>query len=161
MAGRIFSRPRLRLRDSVLFSVIVGPGRFNQERNVHHPEIFDLVYAHKVNARTNYTFESLFGFTTNVPEIGNAYWFGVLNYLTHDFAPRLSGTARLEVFNDAQGQRTGFSGVYSALTAGLSFRPRKAITIRPEVRYDYNAESRPYEGRHGLFTAAADMIFRW
>src|SRR5262249_33221093 len=31
-------------RDSVLFSFIVGPGRFNQEKNFHNPEVFDLVY---------------------------------------------------------------------------------------------------------------------
>jgi hypothetical protein len=148
-------------RDTVLFSVILGPGRFNQSQDFHNPEIFDLVYTHKVNSRLNYSFESLFGFTTNVPDLSNAYWFGILNYLTCDFAPRLSGTARVEFFDDAQGQRTGFEGLYTTLTTGLSFKPRKSITIRPELRFDYNAESRPFEGRHGLFTAAADVIFRW
>jgi hypothetical protein len=148
-------------RDSVLFSVILGPGRFNQERNFHNPEIFDLVYTHKFDPRLNYSFESLFGFTTNVPGIGTANWFGVLNYLTYDFLPRLSGTVRLEIFDDAQGQRTGFAGVYTALTTGLSFKPRPDVVIRPELRYDYNAQSRPFEDRHGLFTAAADVILRW
>jgi hypothetical protein len=148
-------------RDSVLFSVILGSGRFNQARNFHNPEVFDLVYTHKVNSRLNYTMEGLFGFTTNVPETGTAYWFGNLHYLTYDFTPRLSGTTRLEFFDDAQGQRTGFPGLYTALTAGLAFRPRKDIIIRPELRYDYNGESRPFENRHGLFTAAVDLILRW
>jgi hypothetical protein len=148
-------------RDSVLFSVILGSGRFNQSQNFHNPEVFDLVYTHKVNARLNYSFESLFGFTTNVPDTGTAYWFGILNYLTCDFSPRLSGTARVEFFDDAQGQRTVFPGLYTTLTTGLSFKPRKSITFRPELRYDYNTESRPFEGRHGLFTAAADVILRW
>ena len=85
----------------------------------------------------------------------------MLNYLTYSFAPRLSGTTRLEFFDDFQGQRTGFAGLYTALTAGFSFRPRKDIIFRPELRYDYNEESRPYEGKHGLFTAAADVILRW
>jgi hypothetical protein len=120
-----------------------------------------LVYSRKLNARLNYTFESLFGFTTNVPDIGTAYWFGVLNYLTYDFTPRLSGTTRLEFFDDVQGQRTGFAGLYSALTTGVSFRPRKDVILRPEIRYDYNADSRPFENRHGLFTATMDVIFRW
>jgi hypothetical protein len=148
-------------RDSVLFSVIVGSGRFNQARNFHNPEIFDLVYTHKVNPRLNYNFETLFGFTSNVPDIGMADWFGILNYLTYDFTPRLSGTTRLEFFDDAQGQRTGFKGLYTTVTAGLSFKPRKSMTIRPEVRYDYNEESRPFDDRHGLFTAATDLILRW
>jgi hypothetical protein len=148
-------------RDSVLFSVIIGPGRFDRERNFHNPEVFDLVYTHKFNPRLNYSFESLLGFTTNVPDIGDAWWYGVLNYLTYDFTPRLSGTVRLEFFDDIEGQRTGFKGLYSALTGGVSFRPRKDIIFRPEIRYDNNWQTRPFEGKHGLFTADADLILRW
>jgi hypothetical protein len=148
-------------RDSVLFSVIVGCGRFNQGRNFHNPEIFDLVYTHKCSARLNYNFETLYGFTTEVPDTGFANWLGVLNYLTYTLTPRLSTTTRLEFFDDFQGQRTGFPGLYTALTAGLSFSPRKDVIFRPEIRYDYNTESRPFEGKHGLFTATADVIVRW
>jgi len=148
-------------RDSVLFSVIVGPGRFNQGRDFNNPEIFDLVYTHLFNPRLHYSFESLFGFETNVPGIGTADWFGVLNYLTYDFTALLSGTGRLEFFDDAQGQRTGFPGLYSALTAGLEVRPCKSVIFRPELRYDYNDESRPFENKHGLFTAGTDVILRW
>jgi hypothetical protein len=148
-------------RNSVLFSVIIGSGRFNQARNFHNPEVFDLVYTHKINARLSYSFESLFGFTTHVPDIGTADWFGILNYLTYDFTPKLRGTTRLEFFDDAQGQRTGFAGLYTAATVGLQFQPRKAITFRPELRYDYNDETRPFEGKHGLFTAGSDLILRW
>ena len=45
-------------RDSVLLSVIVGPGRFNAGRNFNNPEIFDLVYTHKFSARLTYSFET-------------------------------------------------------------------------------------------------------
>jgi hypothetical protein len=148
-------------RDSVLFGVILGSGRFNQQQDFHNPEIFDLVYTHKISARLTYTFEGLYGFTTNVPDIGFANWAGVVNYLTWDFSPRLSGTTRLEFFDDAQGLRTGFKGLYTDLTAGLSFKPYRWITIRPELRYDLNADSQPYENHHGLFTAATDVILRW
>jgi hypothetical protein len=96
-----------------------------------------------------------------VPEFGFANWLGVLNYLTYTFTPRTSGTVRLEFFDDAQGQRTGFPGLYSAVTTGLTFKPRSAVIFRPELRYDYNDESRPFEHHHGLFTATADVIFRW
>jgi len=148
-------------RNSVLFNVILGSGRFNVAQNFHNPEIFDLVYTHLFNPRLHYSFESLYGFTTNVPGIGFANWFGVLNYLTYDFAPRLSGTTRLEFFDDVQGQRTGFSGLYTAITAGISFKPRRGIIIRPEVRYDVNSSALPFENRPGLFTAATDCILRW
>jgi hypothetical protein len=148
-------------RDSVAFSFIVGPGRFNQPRHFNNPNIFDLVYTHQFNARLSYNYETLVGYQTGVPDIGTADWFGVLNYLTYAFAPRLSGTTRVEFFDDPQGQRTGFKGLYSAFTAGLSIKPRPAVTFRPELRYDYQSESRPFEGKHGLFTAAGDVILRW
>ena len=152
---------RADLRDTAQFSVILGNGRFNQGQNFDNPEIFDLVYTHKIVQRLNYTFESLYGFTTDVFNTGTATWLGVLNYLTYDFSPRLGGAARLEFFSDAQGQRTGFEGLYSALTGGLSFKPLKSVIFRPELRYDYNGQSRPFENKHGLFTATADLVLRW
>jgi hypothetical protein len=148
-------------RDTVLFNVILGSGRFNQEQNFHNPEVFDLIYTRKLSDRLTYNFESLFGFTTNVPEIGTAEWFGILNYLTWQLTPRLATTARLEFFDDIQGQRTGFPGLYTDLTVGLSFQPIKGITFRPEVRYDNQDESAPFEGKHWLLTASTDMIVRW
>jgi hypothetical protein len=148
-------------RDSVLYSVILGSGRFNRDRDFNNPEIFDLVYTHKFNSRLNYNLETLYGFETNVPHIGTANWLGVLNYLTYDFTPRLSGSCRLEFFDDEQGQRTGFPGLYSALTAGITLRPYKWMVVRPELRYDFNDRSRPFEDHHGLFTASTDVILRW
>jgi hypothetical protein len=160
-----FGQPGGAGRNSVLFSVIIGSGRFNQGRDFHNPEVFDLVWTHQCNARLTYNFESLLGYTTHVPNIGTAHWFGTVHYLTYTFSPRLSGTTRLEFFDDEQGQRTGFKGLYTALTAGVSFVPhtsaRKSIVIRPELRYDYNGESRPFEDHHGLFTATTDLILRW
>jgi len=148
-------------RDSVLLAVIVGAARFNTARNFHNPDIFNFIYTRKINPRFKYTFETLYGLTSNVPDIGFANWLGVMNYLTYEFTPRLSGTTRLEFFDDFQGQRTGFPGLYTALTAGVSFKLLKDVIFRPEIRYDYNAESRPFENHHGLFTASADLLLRW
>jgi hypothetical protein len=148
-------------RDSVLLSVIAGPGRFDVSHDFNNPSILDLVYTHQFGPRLAYNFESLVGYQDNVPDIGTAHWLGVLNYLTRTFTPRLSGTARLEFFDDPQGQRTGFPGLYTAGTAGISFRPRPYLILRPEIRYDYNNQSRPFENNHGLFTGTADVIVRW
>jgi hypothetical protein len=148
-------------RDSVLLSGLFGSGRFNVARQFNNPNIIDLVFIHTFTARLTYTLDTLFGYETNVPDIGTATWFSAANYLTYKLTPRLSGTTRLEFFNDIDGNRTGFSGLYTALTAGLNFQPRKDIVFRPEIRYDYNNESRPFQGHHGLFTAATDVIMRW
>jgi hypothetical protein len=148
-------------RNSVLLSVIAGKGRFDQAQNFNNPDIVDLVFTHKFNDRLTYALDALFGFQTNVPDIGTATWFDATQYLTWTFSPRLSGTVRLEFFDDVDGQRTGFPGLYTALTAGLNFKPHRALMLRPEVRYDYNDESRPYQGHHGLFTATLDLVLRW
>lgn len=148
-------------RDSVTLSTILGSGRFDQPRQVNNVNILDLVATHKLSGRLAYTLEVLTGFQGNVPDVGTAYWLGVVNYLTYDFSPHTSGTVRQEFWDDAQGNRTGSRGLYTTLTAGLNYHPIKSVTFRPELRYDYNADSRPFQGQHGLFTAAADLILRW
>lgn len=148
-------------RDSVQFAVIVGPGRFDQPRQVHNPELFDLIYFHQFNPRLGYTMETLYGFTTNVPDTGFANWLGHLHYVSYAFSPRLSANSRVELFDDFQGQRTGFAGLYSALTLGLNFQPSKAVILRPEIRYDRNWQSRPFEDKHDLVTVGSDLILRW
>jgi hypothetical protein len=145
---------------SVLFEVILGKGRFDQARNFHNPEIFDLVLTRKVSDRLTWTAEGLYGFTNDVPGIGFANWFGVINYLSYRLDPRLTANARVEFFDDVQGQRTGTAGLYSAATAGLTFKPQPWLWLRPEVRVDHN-ENRPFERKPTLFTAAFDVVVRW
>ena len=65
------------------------------------------------------------------------------------------------MFNDQQGVRTGFSGLYTEVTYGVAYKPMPGIIIRPSARYDNNANSAPFEGKQNLFTAAIDLIFRW
>jgi hypothetical protein len=148
-------------RDTAQLSVIACSGRFDVGRNFNNPNILDFFYVHQFSAVLTYSFEGLVGYQDNVPDIGTAHWFGLLNYATYTLSPRVSTTARLEFFDDAQGQRTGFEGLYTALTAGVSLRVWNYATFRPELRYDYNGESRPFEGHHGVFTAAADVVIRW
>lgn len=148
-------------RNSVLISGLYGSGRFNVAENFNNPNIIDMVYVHTFNSRLTYSLDTLFGYQTNVPNIGTATWFSFVNYLTWRFTPRLTGTTRMEFFDDVNGNRTGFPGLYTAGTAGLNFQLRKGIICRPEIRYDYNDESRPFQGRHDVLTAAADVIWRW
>jgi hypothetical protein len=43
----------------------------------------------------------------------------------------------------------------------MQFKLRNDVIVRPEIRYDYNNQSAPFEGHHGLVTAGADLILRW
>jgi hypothetical protein len=145
---------------SVLFEVILGKGRFDQAHNFHNPQIFDVVLTHKLSDRLTWTAEGLYGFTTDVPDVGFANWFGVINYLSYKLDPQVTANARLEFFDDVQGQRTGTPGLYTAATAGLTYKPQRWLWLRPEVRVDHN-ENRPFEGKPTLFTAAFDVVLRW
>ncbi|MBA4067535.1 MAG: hypothetical protein C0501_28270 [Isosphaera sp.] len=68
---------------------------------------------------------------------------------------------RQELFNDTDGVRTGFKGLYNGTTLGLAITPVRSLILRPTVRYDHNFESGAFEGRRNLFTAAMDFIVRW
>src|SRR5262249_40768867 len=103
-------------RDSVLFGVILGPNHYNVAEQFHNPQIFEIVFTHKFSDRLTYVLDALYGYTLGVPEIGFANWLAAVNYLTYQFSPRLAGTTRLEFFDDFQGQRTGFKGLYTAAT---------------------------------------------
>jgi hypothetical protein len=148
-------------RNSLLLNIIADRGRFDQVHNFHNPEIVDLIATHKINSGLLYTFEGLYGFTTNVPDIGFANWMSIVNYLTLNVTDQVSTAARLELFDDFQGQRTGFPGLYVAPAGVVAYRPVKWLQWRQEIRYDYHTETAPFEGKHGLFTATTDFIVRW
>jgi hypothetical protein len=173
-------------RNTVAFGTAVGRGKFNigapnaaatvataaEPFGRNNLNVFDVVYTHTFNPVLSYTLETAYGYTTNVPPAaapgeanrpggGTAAFASAVNYLFFTMSPRLSATGRLEFFDDFQGQRTGFEGLYTAATAGVQFRPRKDVILRPELRYDFNEESRPFEGKHDLFTATMDVIVRW
>jgi hypothetical protein len=147
--------------NSVLFAIVVGNGRYDRAEAFHNPEIFDLVFAHKISDRFSYDLDALYGFTTNVPGTGFANWWAADHYLSYVMTPRITALGRLEFFDDVQGQRTGFAGLYIAPTFGLSCRPNRFLVLRPEARFDYNTQSRPFQNRHGVFTVTSDMIVRW
>lgn len=135
--------------------------------------VFDVVYTQKVDDNLAVAFEAIFGYQTGVPAAatgsplnfngasGTATWLSLVKYYTYTFSEQLSGIVRGEAFYDAVGQRTGFEGWYWAGTAGLQFKPMDSVLFRPEVRYDYNDYSRPFTGKHGIFTAGADLIIKF
>lgn len=130
---------------------------------------FDVVYTHTFSPVFSYNLEAIYGYQTNVPQgalgvgsvNGFANWLSAAHYLFYTFSPKLTGILRYEDFEDFQGQRTGFPGLYMALTGGMQYHFSKSVIVRPELRYDYNFESPAFEGKHGIFTAASDLIIRW
>jgi hypothetical protein len=145
---------------TVDFTTLLGRGRFDTRENFHNPQIFDVVVSQKLAEKTTWKLEALYGFTNEVPTIGYAHWYGITNYLIHEWNDQLSTTARLEFFDDLQGQRTGTRGLYTAGTLGLAYKPTPWLWLRPEVRLDHN-DQRPFAGKATLFTATMDVIVNW
>jgi hypothetical protein len=172
-------------RNIVQFGTSLGRGKFNpayptppQQTTValatepfgrNNFNIFDLLFTHVFSSVLSYNLEILYGYQYNVPQAalaisdpsGFANWLSVLHYFYYDVSPRMRLIGRWEDFDDFQGQRTGSAGLYNAVTGGLLYRLNPSTWLRPEVRYDYNFESTPFEGKHGLLTAAIDTIIRW
>jgi hypothetical protein len=175
-------------RDNVQLGTTLGRGRFNagapfnpatlalaQEPAGHNNfNVVDVVYTHVFSPRLTFADESMFGWQTAVPanvpggivrpgsdSPGTAHWASTVQYLHFTITPRLGSVLRVGLFDDIDGQRTGFRGLYTVVTGGIQFRLRKDVIIRPEVRYDYNGRSQPFEGKHDILTAASDLIFRW
>lgn len=143
---------------------------------------FDLVWTHTFNPRISYQLEAIYAYQSAVPanvaggiintslaigQPGTAHYGSLVQYLFLNWTPLVGSAFRLEFFDDFEGQQTGFEGLYTEFTAGVQFKMKRQpsglaqILFRPELRYDYNGYSQPFEGRHGLFTAAADLILRW
>jgi hypothetical protein len=175
-------------RDVVQLGWTLGRGKFNagapfdpatvalaQEPAGHNNfNAIDVVYTHVFSPVFAYANESMFAWQTSVPanvpggivrsgtdSPGTAHWASMVHYFRYTLSPRLGGILRVETFDDFNGQRTGFPGLYVTPTAGLQFRLRKGLILRPELRYDYNVQSRPFEGKHDLFTATGDVVVRW
>jgi hypothetical protein len=174
-------------RNTVTFATSLGRGKFNagspnpeatfgtanEPAGRNNYNDFDVVYTHAFSPVLSYTLEAVYGYQYGVPAnvtggiikqdalSGTAHWGSVVQYLFYTVSPRLTAQARFELFDDFEGQRTGFEGLFTVVTTGLVFRLRKDVVFKPELRYDYNGYSRPFEGNHGLFTAGTDVILRW
>ncbi len=169
------------------FGTSVGRGKFNAgDPNVvataalanepagrNNINVFDFVYTRTLSDKVTYNFETIYGYQYGVPANvpgglikldathGTAHWGSIVNYLFYNFSEKTSGVLRVEVFDDFEGQRTGFEGLYTAVAGDLVFKPRTGVQFRTEVRYDYQNNALPFEGERDIFTAAAELILRY
>lgn len=140
--------------------------------------VFDFIWTHIFSPQFTYQLELESGYQYGVPTTamvgpitgalvsdslteGTAYWASAVNYFFYKWTSKFTTITRLEGFDDFTGQRTGFKGLYLEGTTGFQYNINSAVTFRPEVRYDYNTQSSPFEGKHGIFTTAFDLIVRW
>jgi len=161
-------------KTSVAFGRMIGSAKFNQPENFNNYDVFNLQITHKITDKLSYLFDASYSFMQDVPLMngnGTADWYGMVNYLFYAHNEQLTSNFRFELFQDNQGIRTGFQGLYTGLTYGLNYKPVPWLNIMPEVRYDYNngngvsvvdgTTAGPFDGKKDLFTAAVGFIVRW
>ena len=76
---------------------------------------------------------------TFVTDLGslNASWSGLAGYASYNFNPKLTISGRYEGFQDPQGYRTGFAGLFwHEATGTLAYNLTSALTLRGEYRHD-------------------------
>ncbi|HVX11306.1 MAG TPA: outer membrane beta-barrel protein [Pirellulales bacterium] len=148
-------------RNTLRFSTILGSPRYRTLYQLDNLNLFELIYSHQFSEDVKYVFATTFGYQTGVPTLGTADWIGYQNYLTKQINSKLTAALRVELFDDYKGQRTGLAGLYTDATIGIQAQITRRVRIRPELRLDDNSRSRPFDGRHTLFTAATDVIVNW
>ena len=146
---------------SLLLSVLLTPGSFNVAEQVNMERYVDLVWSYRLGPTRTCGGEALFGWQPGAPGIGLASWYGLQGYLRQALDARTNLVVRLEFFDDLQGQRTGFPGLYTALSVGINYSPFPALLIRPELRVDDNNQSRPFGGSSLLFQGLMNVVVRW
>ena len=152
-----------------------------------------LTYYHRFNERIHISMESWYMYQRNVPNVnvtggdytntpfaglrnppnqavcntGNscrAQEFAALAYLNFLLTPNDNLSLRAELFDDMQGQRTGYRTRYVNGAIGVQHYFSPSIYIRPEVAY-YNAidGATPFDnGRHrSALIVGGDLIFRF
>jgi hypothetical protein len=95
--------------------------------------------------------------------IGRISYYGGAHWLLYDATPKLTAVSRLEVFRDNNGFVLPAADNYFEITYGLVYKPKPALWIRPEIRYDWAQFTKPYDDgtRGGQLTLAFDVIVQF
>jgi hypothetical protein len=148
-------------KTSVAFNCMVTNPKYDTAEEFAFYNVYNILITHQCSDKLTYVFDASYSHMNNVPGVGGADWYGLANYFIYKFTDKLAGTVRAEVFEDNEGVRTGFRGLYTEVTAGVAYSPCQGLILRPSVRYDYNGNSRPFDGDHHLWSAAFEAIVRW
>ncbi len=123
----------------------------DQERS-----LYSIVLNYDITDALHFTLQHDHGWENLPGTDDDAHWYGINSYLTYDVNDMFSVGTRMEWFRDENGMRVG--GLYSGqgvrsgksanfyeMTFGVNFKPVRWAKIRPEVRYDWAENAKPYD----------------
>ncbi len=120
-----------------------------------------LVYSRTLDSisdRLDYVAQTDFGFQNNaLTGGGDAYWYGLNQYLFYKVSDCMTYGLRAEWFRDQEGfrvggfqeprglpnARSGYAGSFYEVTAGANYRYSANTVIRPYVRFDWFSGTSP------------------
>jgi len=166
--------------DNNMDSIYGGANAFNNANfGYNNIQQYVATYSHKFSEKVWTSTEGWYMFqrnattapTADVPYQNGAFpvspgfvheW-AFLNYTMWRIGPGLFFTVRNEVFDDAEGNRTGYATVYSEHSIGFTWWPDKLITIRPELRYEHSYAEQTYDNgtRKNQVTAQIDFVLHF
>jgi Putative beta-barrel porin-2, OmpL-like. bbp2 len=142
-------------RGSVFVNYMAGPEQAGN--NSHLRQLFNVDGTLRATAHVSLAFNADLGRESAVPAPAgadrgiapiDASWRGVAGYARFTASPRIALAVRGEVFDDADGVRTGVAQVLKAVTVTPEFRVHPAFVVRGEVRHDWSDHA-VFEARAG------------
>ena len=99
----------------------------------------------------------------------DAEWYAYSAHLFYTIDPSFRVGFRAEWFRDDDAARTavlkrpGFADNFYDVTLGVTYRLRENLRLRPELRYDWTSEARPFDDqtKKSQETAAVDVIWQF
>ncbi|PKM12984.1 MAG: porin [Gammaproteobacteria bacterium HGW-Gammaproteobacteria-3] len=157
-------------KTSIAFSMITGDVGDNPIPD-HNRTMYSIVINHDFTDKLHYTLQHDMGIEESYAGNSSAKWYGVNQYVTFDVNNEVSTGVRFEWFRDEDGVRVapigtgntfpgGVPNHYFAVTAGLNYAPVSWLKLRPEVRYDWATEGKPFDdlSEDNQFLISADAI---
>jgi hypothetical protein len=89
--------------------------------------------------------------------------YGVLNYTMFALSKNDFLTVRNELYNDPQGERTGFRTLYSSHTIGWSHNFNAVMQLRPEIGFYHSYNDRAFDlgATRNMVMVGFDFTFRF
>lgn len=145
--------------DSIYLCTITNSG----EASYNNVQMVDAVWTHRFDEDVHTLTEVAYFWQNDVEGFGDVDWYGVSNDLEWALGDDKYASIRNEVWNDDEGQRTGFDSVYTTHTVGLTYKPTDWLIVRPEIKYSRAYDRDAYDEGTSADQLAAyvDMVVRF
>lgn len=96
-----------------------------------------------------------------------AEWYDYSVHLFYTLDPRILLGMRAEWFRDDDGTRSalfgrpGYDASFYDLTCNITYKPFQNLRIRPEIRFDYCPDARPYNDQKDKFMTTFGIDLLW